>query len=65
VVAASREDAGRQLATWLHAILAGASGSAARFVDAPASLSISPRREAQLIDDVRTILGAAGRGGFG
>jgi hypothetical protein len=41
-----RERLGLDLADWLRAILAGPPGSAARFVDDPASLSISPRWDA-------------------
>jgi hypothetical protein len=41
-----RERVGLELAGWLSAILAGAPGSAARFVNDPALLSIAPRWDA-------------------
>ena len=41
-----RESLGLELVAWLGSILAGPPGSAARFVDDPASLSISTRWDA-------------------
>ena len=41
-----RENLGLELVAWLGSILAGPPGSAARFVDDPASLSIQPRWDA-------------------
>jgi predicted RNA-binding protein YlqC (UPF0109 family) len=44
VAAVSREDTGRQLAAWLHAVVAGApSYPSARLVDAAAVVTVTPR----------------------
>jgi predicted RNA-binding protein YlqC (UPF0109 family) len=41
-----RQAVGLELASWLHAILAGVAGSAARFVEDASAVAISPRWDA-------------------